>query len=118
MNGIWTRNTLEEHEARSWLINESFYKYLALVFPEEVISDNFYAGSLTAFRRNAGNRLVLKNGGLLQVDSGAEFIPVDHENNLQSSQAFWLEVFACECMKHGSPDELFWSSCENLLEQN
>eukprot|EP00435_Cladocopium_sp_Y103_P055405 s163_g18.t1 len=52
----------------------------------QVISQNFYADSLRAFKKNAGNRVVFKQRGLLQVDSGAEFISVDHEGNLQSSQ--------------------------------
>lgn len=52
----------------------------------QVISHNFYADSLRAFVKNAGNRVVFKQRGLLQVDSGAEFISVDHEGNLQSSQ--------------------------------
>lgn len=53
---------------------------------KQVISQNFYANSLRAFERNGGNRVVFKQRKLLQVDSGAEFIPVDHEGNLQSSQ--------------------------------
>ncbi|CAK9033177.1 unnamed protein product [Durusdinium trenchii] len=51
----------------------------------QVISSNFYDKGLSAFHRNAGNRLIL-SPGLLQVDTGAEFISVPHEGNLQSSE--------------------------------
>ena len=96
--GLLQNNILRVHDIQSrasehrldfepmWNVVIRFEAYEKL----QVVSKNFYADGLQAAPRNAGNRLILSPSGLLQVDTGAEFISVPHEGNLQSSEAGWL----------------------------